>query len=205
MTYPLPSGPANQAICKQNSSIGESSRFLRGKWVFQSGSVSTTLTITPTGGFNQSVTFACGSLPNHSICSFSPSVVTPNGAAVTSTMTIETGVASASAQAPQVDPRNRIWGLPFVAGVLGLGLFGLRRRLGTRIAARACAWPDRPRIDRMCRQLVKLPHNDGTEHGDRNCDVGDPVPDCDVCADGSIKAKELSFWKIVLLHGFIVL
>lgn len=54
----------------------------------QSGT--TTLTITPSGGFNESVSFQCSGLPAGASCSFSPSTVTPSGAAATTTLTINT-------------------------------------------------------------------------------------------------------------------
>ena len=40
-----------------------------------------TLTVTPTGGFNQAVTFVCSGLPAESKCSFSPATITPVEAA----------------------------------------------------------------------------------------------------------------------------
>jgi hypothetical protein len=46
------------------------------------------LTVTPDNGFSQAVSFACAGLPSGYGCSFSPSTVTPAGAAVNSTMTI---------------------------------------------------------------------------------------------------------------------
>jgi len=53
-------------------------------------SASTTLTITPAGGFNGAVTFACSGLPTGAACSFAPASVTPAGAAATTTLTIST-------------------------------------------------------------------------------------------------------------------
>jgi hypothetical protein len=40
--------------------------------VVAGGSVTRTLTITPSGGFNQAVTFSCAGLPAASSCSFAP-------------------------------------------------------------------------------------------------------------------------------------
>jgi hypothetical protein len=51
-----------------------------------------TFTITPIGGFDQAIQFSCSGLPVHSNCSFNPGIITPNGAAVTSTLTITTDV-----------------------------------------------------------------------------------------------------------------
>jgi Bacterial Ig-like domain (group 3)/FG-GAP-like repeat len=54
-------------------------------------SATTTLTVTPVGGFTGTVTFACGTLPTGATCTFSPATVTPaNGAASTSTLTVTT-------------------------------------------------------------------------------------------------------------------
>ncbi|MBB5062240.1 pectinesterase family protein [Granulicella mallensis] len=63
-----------------------------------SGSMATsTITITPSGGFNQQVSFACSGLPQNASCSFSPATVTPSGTGTaTSTLTIATGTASAA-------------------------------------------------------------------------------------------------------------
>ncbi|MBL8288610.1 MAG: hypothetical protein JNL85_11560 [Rubrivivax sp.] len=53
-------------------------------------SASTTLTVTPVGGFGNAVTFSCSGLPRGATCSFAPASVTPAGAAVTTTLTIAT-------------------------------------------------------------------------------------------------------------------
>jgi hypothetical protein len=55
----------------------------------QSGS--STLTVTPLGGFNQTVTFTCSGAPAHTQCVISPHQVTPNGKdPITSTFTLNT-------------------------------------------------------------------------------------------------------------------
>ncbi|WP_260735806.1 FG-GAP-like repeat-containing protein [Tunturiibacter lichenicola] len=59
--------------------------------------VTDTVTITPAGGFNQTVTLGCSGAPTNSTCILSPTSVTPTGtAAVTSTLTLtaDTPVAS---------------------------------------------------------------------------------------------------------------
>lgn len=53
-------------------------------------SASTALTVTPSGGFNGPVTFACTGLPPGAACSFAPASVTPSGAPVMTTLTITT-------------------------------------------------------------------------------------------------------------------
>jgi len=59
----------------------------------------TTIAITPTGGFNQTITFSgasCSGLPTGASCSFSPSSVTPNGGAVDTTLVITTTATSSA-------------------------------------------------------------------------------------------------------------
>jgi hypothetical protein len=92
----------------------------------QSGT--TTITVTPQNGFNQTVSFACSGLPAASTCSFSPSSVTPNGSTATSTLTIATNVAVTPLHAPSpFGPLERKTLLAVVLFGLG-GLFGARRR-----------------------------------------------------------------------------
>jgi len=49
-----------------------------------------TITPAPLANFNPTVTFACSGLPTESTCTFSPSSVTPNGAAAATTVSIHT-------------------------------------------------------------------------------------------------------------------
>ena len=81
-----------------------------------------TISLSPTNGFNQQVSFSCSGLPTESACSFSPATVTPNGsAASTTTVTITTTAPSAARSS---DP----W--PFVGGgsTFALCAIFLRRR-----------------------------------------------------------------------------
>ena len=55
-----------------------------------------TLTVTPQNGFAQVVNFSCAGLPSGDSCSFSPSSITPVGAAITSTMTIAPATSATS-------------------------------------------------------------------------------------------------------------
>jgi len=48
----------------------------------------TTLTVTPQNGFKSAVSFACSGLPSNATCSFSPTTLTPSGAAATTQLTI---------------------------------------------------------------------------------------------------------------------
>ena len=59
-------------------------------------SATTTLTITPVGGYSGTVQLACGTLPSEVSCTFSPSSVSIAGSPVTSTLTISTTAATAS-------------------------------------------------------------------------------------------------------------
>lgn len=117
-------------------SIGESSGSLL---VGRGGMASVTLTITPTGGFNHAVSFSCAGLPAHSSCSFSPATVTPNGAPVSTTMTISTfglGVAQLTRPArPHQDWERRILAGLSTGGFLGIaGVFLIMPRRRSRKA-----------------------------------------------------------------------
>jgi len=58
----------------------------------------TTVSVTPAGGFAQPVTFACSGLPSEATCTFAPATVTPGASAVTTTLTITTTAAQSSVQ-----------------------------------------------------------------------------------------------------------
>jgi hypothetical protein len=93
--------------------------------VKQGASGSVTFTVTPQNGFAQAVSFQCdnSTLPQGVTCSFSPASVTPNEtAAVTSTMTIATTGATATAL-----DRRATHGFGWLPGgaVLALLLFGI--------------------------------------------------------------------------------
>jgi len=63
-------------------------------------STQTTITVTPAGGFDAQVSFACTGLPTGGSCSFSPTTVTPNGTASTTTLTIATVAQSGALTLP---------------------------------------------------------------------------------------------------------
>jgi Bacterial Ig-like domain (group 3)/Beta-propeller repeat len=93
----------------------------------QSGTV--TITVTPIGGFNQSVALACSGLPILTTCTFNPlTVASANG---TSTLTIATDVGSASnGSGPAERPASgRIWSAGLILGVGFLATLRGRRRL----------------------------------------------------------------------------
>lgn len=88
-------GPAGQVI----SLSGTGADFLlssspTSNTVSAGGSATYTVTVTPTGGFNQAVSLACSSPPPGVSCAFSPGSVTPSGSgAATSTVTVATTAA----------------------------------------------------------------------------------------------------------------
>lgn len=102
--------------------------------IARGSSGTSTLTLTPAGGYSGSATFSCGSLPAHLSCTFAPATLTftGTGSAQTSTLTISTN-ATASFSLPAGPHGNS--SLPIWAGVIFpgfglLGLAGIRRRAG---------------------------------------------------------------------------
>jgi phospholipase/lecithinase/hemolysin len=100
------------------------------------GGISTTLTVTPVGGFSGSFTLACGTLPAHAACSFGSTTLAPTGnnAAVSTTLTINTSL-NASAVPGPLDPIFRgsdhlqtYAAVAFLPCLGGLALVGRRRR-----------------------------------------------------------------------------
>jgi Bacterial Ig-like domain (group 3)/FG-GAP-like repeat len=75
-----------------------------------------TLSVTPQNGFNSAVTFSCSGLPANSSCSFSPSSVTPTGAAATTMLTIATNVQAAANQAPAKALRGAVISFALLLG-----------------------------------------------------------------------------------------
>jgi len=97
----------------------------------QSGTA--TFTVTPQNGFNSPVSFACSGLPSEAACSFNPTSVTPNGSAVTSTLTVTTTAPSAALRPSYAQLRFAACTL-LLPGLAILGLVPGRRRVlgGTR-------------------------------------------------------------------------
>ena len=81
-----------------------------------------TLTVTPQNGFSSAVSFACSGLPAGATCSFSPTTVTPSGAAAATQLTI-----TVSAQAMTVRPRPGPL-FPATALAAAVCIFVFRRR-----------------------------------------------------------------------------
>lgn len=87
----------------------------------QSGTA--TFTVTPQNGFNSAVNFACSGLPAEAACGFNPSSVTPNGAPVTTTLTVSTTAPSAALHL-SVPPSQRLayaFAIPILALLFGIG------------------------------------------------------------------------------------
>ncbi len=85
----------------------------------------TTLAVTPQGGFNSTVSFACSGLPSGASCSFNPTTVTPSGSSVVTTQLTIT----VSAQAEVARPNARPF-LPATALALAVCCFFWKRRRG---------------------------------------------------------------------------
>jgi N-acetylneuraminic acid mutarotase len=84
-----------------------------------------TLTITPKYGFNASVNFACSGLTSQESCTFSPISLTPNGAPISTVLTITTTVAKARL----LPPIGSICGPLYALLIPGFGmLLGFRSR-----------------------------------------------------------------------------
>jgi hypothetical protein len=90
----------------------------------------TTLTLTPVGGYAGSMTLSCGTLPSKATCTFNSTTVTLAGAPVTDVLTIGTGSVTSALSTPQLfgDPHKNtsfafLLGMPLSL----LTLFGAAR------------------------------------------------------------------------------
>ncbi len=93
--------------------------------VNQGSSGTATVTVSPSGGFNQQISFVCSGLPLYANCSFNPATITPDGSnkPVTTTLTVTTGGPSARLMPPVLHPRSG-WPADLLA-VFSVGLLGL--------------------------------------------------------------------------------
>jgi hypothetical protein len=132
------SSTATVTVVAPDFSVGLSPTSLSVK---QGSSATTALSITPAGGFSQSLQLSCSGLPANSTCTFSPGSVTPAGAAVNSTLTITTNVQSAALIVPGIPSRN------FFGALLGpatfaciFGFLGIRRKRWAAFARASLAF-----------------------------------------------------------------
>lgn len=96
---------------------------------------SSTLTLTPTGGYSGSATFACGTLPAHLSCTFAPASLsfTGSSAAQSSTLTVGTTASTSTAllapARPGSHPAPLIFSAFAIFPLIGFGgLAAFRRR-----------------------------------------------------------------------------
>ena len=90
-----------------------------------------TITINPVNGMNSPVTFACSGLPPASSCTFSPASVTLNGAAATTTLTLNTTAPGSAVPFAGLPPWTFVsWSLAMVFGffMVRTGIVGKNAR-----------------------------------------------------------------------------
>lgn len=103
-----------------------------------------TVTVAPSNGFNQSVSFGCNSTMQAATCTFSPTSVTPNGSApVSTTLTVKTTASTSSGGfpsrlAPPAGSRTPI-GIAILALVL-LAMLAARNRSARALFDKRFAW-----------------------------------------------------------------
>jgi len=84
-----------------------------------------TFTVTPSNGYNGTVTFSCGTLPAKTTCSFSPASLSPsNNTYAPATLTLSTVAATASLIMP-APPNSKTSAPSLWASLGGFGAFGL--------------------------------------------------------------------------------
>jgi hypothetical protein len=90
---------------------------------------STVITLTPVGGYSQTLTFACGSLPSNLTCSFAPQAMNfyPGTGAATAAQTTTLTLTPAPKSAAVTAQRQVTWATLFLAFPV-LTLFARRRR-----------------------------------------------------------------------------
>jgi hypothetical protein len=86
------------------------------------------LTITPGADFHETVSFSCAGLPLEATCGFKPASVTPNGAAITTTMTITTTAPAARLMHSLLGRGSGPLYALLIPGVMGLVLVGHRKQ-----------------------------------------------------------------------------
>lgn len=134
----------------------------------QSGTA--TFTVTPTNGFNSAVTFSCSGLPAEATCTFSPTSVTPNGGAVTSTLTVKTTAPTAAFLTPPPSSRRLLYAgiFPLFAMLFAFAIFRGRRRAGAPFWGILVLFP-------VMSVLSSCGGGGGTGNGGGGGDSGTPV------------------------------
>lgn len=124
------SGPCTPLTIAPAASFNLTSASSTSPSVVAGSSVTSTLTVTPSGGFNQAVTFSCSGLPAESSCAFAPASLTPNGAAITTTLTITTTAPRAAGL------MSSPWGATLALAIAGLLLGSMLTSEATRARTR---------------------------------------------------------------------
>jgi hypothetical protein len=110
--------------------------------------------VTPVGGFSSAVTFTCTSVPTLVLGTCTATTVTPNGAAVNSTVTVTSTAFVVPPPRLRIPPVSIRQVVPFVLALLLLFLLPKTRRLRIRLAMATamiifivlagCSGPQRP-------------------------------------------------------------
>jgi hypothetical protein len=103
--------------------------------VVAGNSASATINITPSGVFGSAITFSCSGLPALANCTFNPASVTPNGAAVSTSVTLTTTGSSAALGNLPFGPSSPILAT-LLPGLAALLLMGQRRKSAGRTVRR---------------------------------------------------------------------
>jgi hypothetical protein len=115
------SGPAPQAV--PNFSLSASTT---GFNLAPGQSATSTVTMTPSNGFDGTVTLGCAGLPANVTCRFSPAQLVGNGSPAVATMTVSVAAAVAANQPGRSGSLLAFWSLG--AGAFGMVFTGARRR-----------------------------------------------------------------------------
>jgi hypothetical protein len=84
-------------------------------------STTTVVTVTPSNGFYESISFNCSGVPNWATCNFSVPFVIPGTSTMTTTLTVSTNATTSAATVPG------LLLLPLVPSVVVISLFGKRQ------------------------------------------------------------------------------
>src|SRR6202044_1076275 len=102
---PVTSAAVNQVIVSMPGSDYTLSSDVTTQSVSSGSPVTFSLTVTPTGGYNGTVSFTCDGVPTNAVCTFAPASVTPagDGTALTTSLTVATnnGATTSSSKLPK--------------------------------------------------------------------------------------------------------